>query len=567
MESTALLAYLKRVFWTIVICAPWSSNGVRHPSYISPWHFMDVSTISTLSVRWNHGFGETPIYADVQVRSNDTNFIYPGISSGFITNNAQMRGGVIFWYNNTHVELHGPEQKNLVSPTFIIFTGQVGYNTGNAERLTSGYVRVRLWRQSDLSPPTYTVPAFSIASLQAYQVNHSLGVVPVFTVVQLQLTGLTPTGWFSQAQGSDTECQSNGGGTIYGVSSSDLRIWTYTSVFSFCEGWGAIRTSSNCEYFTANVTIRMWACLESDIMFENSVPHSIQSDASSHEMNITSPFNHDKDLIVVRVESTTGSLPGYYFDGIGAAMVDTTSVDTGYYLGGLVFATNNATQILRMWHPVFHLSSLYVRCIARASTGNCVTGANVHVVIYKGMTTIYTPVLTYAHVVSHTACFYEFACDDPYIHLEGDLTSSLIGGVWTGNLPSCVISTTPPVTTTTTTPATTTTVPGTTTSAIATTTVAAVTTFEPVSVVCHNLSASTPEAIKEAIEIAEEISKNLTIEAKATGAYKRTLVCAQDTRKSALYVGVVGYVVMGIVFGFIFFLDGINLVQYCVDSK
>lgn len=46
----------------------------------------------------------------------------------------------------------------------------------------------------------------------------------------------------------------------------------------------------------------------------------------------------------------------------------------------------------------------------------------------------------------------------------------------------------------------------------------------------------------EAEQIAEEISKNLTVEPKSTSTYKRSKISAQDDRSSAKTMGVVGLI-------------------------
>ena len=59
--------------------------------------------------------------------------------------------------------------------------------------------------------------------------------------------------------------------------------------------------------------------------------------------------------------------------------------------------------------------------------------------------------------------------------------------------------------------------------------------------------------------IAEEIVQNLTVSAKTTSRYYRTLVSARDSRRSSMWIGVSGSLCCGVVVLAVLLVDLTNL--------
>lgn len=75
-------------------------------------------------------------------------------------------------------------------------------------------------------------------------------------------------------------------------------------------------------------------------------------------------------------------------------------------------------------------------------------------------------------------------------------------------------------------------------------------------IVCINITViSAPEVLAAAEQVAEEIVKNLTVEAKTTSKFIRSLTSAQDGRASVQMVGLTGTLIIAVVFGLIFISD------------
>lgn len=67
---------------------------------------------------------------------------------------------------------------------------------------------------------------------------------------------------------------------------------------------------------------------------------------------------------------------------------------------------------------------------------------------------------------------------------------------------------------------------------------------------------------QELDERLDELVKNTEISARNTSAYKRSLVCADDPRPSASYIGSVGVILLAVVVVFPFLADGINMYEH-----
>lgn len=599
------------------------SSGLLAPSFISNWHWMDLSNTATLSPVFTHSFGEFPAYCDVQIQSPDTGFIYPGRGSGMMDDDEGVRGGVMFFYSTSQIKLLAPIYTDDEAIEYIILTGIFSYVSNDRETVSAANVRARCWKTSDFPPSSHDIE-FSISNGDSVTTTHPLGVVPVWTTVQLFI-GSAPNIWISQSEGSyaDNNNAENYGGSYFGVDANNIKLWTLpNSVFSKCDGWSSDSTfGDTCFLTSASVFIRMWACLESPTLFSQSVSHSLSSDSTSHQVSITSPFNQDTDLVIVRAQVTTGTgnIVGYYFLGLGSALTDSNtehSTPSYYQTGGFVYASNNVTGAVRLWHPTDYSSCTSCRCIVKTS-GSCASAVNIHIAIVQGLASFDLTLPAHVHLMSRSTCFRSFSCTSPYIHKLGNLSQTHVDGAWQGTLPTCVycdsvegginailnitapatvnayatytckdgyslvngslsrqcvevssdvyewlepepvcelISTNPPTTTTTTTTA-------------APTTTSGTTTAPTTAYVCYNYTiVSSPEVLEEATKAAEEISKNLTVDTKTTGAFMRSLTSAKDERQSAFFVGMVGYLVFGIVFGLMILLDLLTVVKHCTEN-
>ncbi|KAL4235561.1 hypothetical protein ACF0H5_003957 [Mactra antiquata] len=443
------------------------------PSYISPWVLMDSDDPSTTFVTFTHGFGEVPIKAEVQVRSPTTGFIYPGVKSSYAGNDANSRGGVICIYNENDVRLYGATNENTQSGTaYIIFTGSLSWTSENQEQSKTGYVRVRVWRPSDLPAPDFTSTGTGMKANgnpwpNYKQLTHSLNVIPELTVVQYNPAFSVPlSGWYSEGQGSSSRPIDNNnlywGGLVYGVNSNTIQLWTASSgdanygIFSFCDGWGydvrgdAVSTmTSDCSYIRAYITIYMWTSLGSTEKFSTSVLHDT-SDTLTHEVSVhpLNSINIDDDILTFTVEAVSGANNGYYFPGTGAAMLDN---DNG--CGGVIYAYSNETSSVRYWHPNTYSSNaglIHIQRFGGGTNQDLTSDANLHINLYKpGVSVINNclgvvaqPGVNVNSTLSSgtgTTCVVDYTCYTGHTLVSGDLQMiyDYTTTSWTGTPPDC----------------------------------------------------------------------------------------------------------------------------------
>ena len=74
------------------------------PSYVSKWTSMAANS-STSHVTLKHDFHEIPAYVRVDGRTN-AGFIFPAFGSAQEDDDTNMMyGGVVFFYNETHIDI------------------------------------------------------------------------------------------------------------------------------------------------------------------------------------------------------------------------------------------------------------------------------------------------------------------------------------------------------------------------------------------------------------------------------------------------------------------------------
>ncbi|XP_053394391.1 uncharacterized protein LOC128555609 [Mercenaria mercenaria] len=342
--------------------------------------------------------------------------------------------------------------------------------------------------------------------------SHGLGSVPVLTVVQYTPAWSVPlSGWVSEGQGSSSRPINNPdlywGGLVYGVDSQYIRLWAPSSgqanygIFSFCDGWGYDVRGGDCAYIRASVTITMWMDQSATETYSHTELHDISETSGTHEFSLfpAHSIDVDNDIVTVASLATDGSNNGYQFYGTGAAMVDNAEG-----CGGLVYAYSNVTSALRVWHPIgVNSKIIHVEGMGGGTYNQMSNQANIAIRLFK----VSNSVINYCAGVAADpgvntnttltsladGCMATYTCHSGYNHISGNLMRvydySL--NIWNGTVPECQA---PPATST-----------------------------ESGSV-CFNLT--TVVNITAVVRIANEIVANLTVPAKTTSKYLRSLTNA-----------------------------------------
>ena len=236
-------------------CGTTKKRSIGPPSYISQWFHMKAYDSKLSKVIVEHGLNELPAKVDVQVKSMsgaDNDWIFPGASVYQADDDMDGDyGGVVYFYNSTHVILSVPVDANNNGQGYAVTTGHRNeYFLGSHHyKYIEARVRVRIWLLDTFPSPFFKSQWYSLDITDADKsfntIRHGLSSYPAFVNVQVRSSTLV-----SEASGSSltsyTGCCDQGGGVVYGIDDRMIRIWTayiketktpYGRLFGMADGW------------------------------------------------------------------------------------------------------------------------------------------------------------------------------------------------------------------------------------------------------------------------------------------------------------------------------------------
>ena len=335
-------------------------GGIRLPSFISQWFPMASQNPSLAERLIEHGLKELPVKVDVQIKStssSDDELIFPG-DCVFQSDDdvSDVYSGVVYLYNETHVQLKAPNKSNNKQSGILVSTGieKDRFAQNSTYRFSNGLVRVRAWLRKDFPSPTYSSDWLPLDTgdlkKSFYELSHGLSGYPGMVSVQIRL----PSGFVSEGMGavmSSFHWSSNVGGVLYGYDDKCLRIWTtYDSkefqdqfgggcggLVGMADGWGVGGTPKN---MVGHVKATVWAA-DSFTPYKNL--HKFVANIDKNQ--ITSlPIDVDTYLFNFHVQALDGANRGFLFKGYGSTQAQNAP------FGGAIYAYNKKGQI-KVWRP------------------------------------------------------------------------------------------------------------------------------------------------------------------------------------------------------------------------
>ena len=340
-------------------CVTTSKRSIGAPSYISQWFRMKAydSQLSTVIIK--HGLNELPAKVDVQVKSvsgADNDWIFTGASVTLADDDtSEDYGGVVYFYNETHVILSVPTgSNNNKRQGYVVTTGHRNeYFIGvHHYKYTEGLVRIRIWLLNAFPAPSYSSQWYEIdiadADKSFHAIRHGLSGYPAFVTAQIRSNGV-----ISEAAGSSlhfkvTSRYSNGGGVVYGADDRMVRIWTayvqntsyfgYGSLFGNNDGWATTIPKGILGEFRVTV----W---DSE-SFDRSYFHIRESNVMETETGALSmpEIDIDNDIVSFHAQALDGPNQGFLFNGWGSSQAVFAP------FGGAIYAYNKQGKF-QTWRP------------------------------------------------------------------------------------------------------------------------------------------------------------------------------------------------------------------------
>ena len=316
-------------------CGATKKRSIGPPSFISKWLHMKTSDSKLSRVIIEHGLNELPAKVDVQVRSvsgTDYDWIFPGASvSQGDDDTGEDYGGVIYFYNSTHVTLCVPVDSNNDGQGYVVTTGHRNdYFVGSHHyKYIEARVRVRIWLLDRFPKPAYMSQWHPLSILDAaksfYTMRHGLSSYPALVVVQVKSLNMISEAAGSSLQFKVTARYSNGGGVVYGVDDRMVRIWAayvsntsyvgYGRLFGTGDGWSWMPGDSK----SGDFRIIVWDSSSFDgrnfLLRESNVMEMETGALSMPAIDI------DNDLVSFYVQSLDGPNQGFLFNGISNSAI------------------------------------------------------------------------------------------------------------------------------------------------------------------------------------------------------------------------------------------------------
>ena len=342
-------------------CKASERRSIKPPSYISPWIRMKANDAQLSRIVIEHGLNELPAKVDVQIKSvtgADNDWIFSGASVFQADDDpSEDYGGIVYFYNETHVVLIAPKYyNNIDGKWFVVTTGnRNGFFIGSHHyRYTEGKVRVRIWLQRDFPTPAYKskwYPLDITSSKKAFHsIRHGLWKYPAFVTVQVRSRH-----WVSEAAGSSMfpfEDYVNGGGVLYGFDDRMVRLWAasmsdtadpkfYGRLFGTgFDGWGDEPVPR--DELRGEFKVTVWD-VDSFVSSKLQVRESNVLETETGSMSFPA-IDVDNDIVSFYVQALDGPNEGFLFKGWGSSQAVRVP------FGGAIYAYNKQGKF-QVWYP------------------------------------------------------------------------------------------------------------------------------------------------------------------------------------------------------------------------
>ncbi|XP_052232683.1 uncharacterized protein LOC127845671 [Dreissena polymorpha] len=344
-------------------CPVCARNFLSAADYESDWVSIEAYHPTQAVLTFPHGLGEVPLLVDVSIKSTNgpnKDFIFSAIGSQPRDDDIpQQWGGVVYFYNKSHVIVSAPTQSNTVAILgHVIYTDNTSFYAGpNADSVDIALVRVRAWRVSTLPLPAWKVTGIPVGFNRPdllIEEPHPLNEHPVLVVVRTRITGGTLAGYVSDTVGASYLTRDNEDATycsgyiISGFSDKAVRVWTNSHGCSIAAGNDGYFGNKSLHGGRGDLEIFAWSAssLSNAFSIAGYLGPSVENE--SLELPLTTATH--SSFVRSWVESMNGPNAGFRFIGAGAASPFATKTDPVCTYGGLVFAYKES--LARMWRPL-----------------------------------------------------------------------------------------------------------------------------------------------------------------------------------------------------------------------
>lgn len=366
MDKTDILSEkLHNVSNQMETMCPRLRTGLKQPSFVSDWFVMKSQNESLCERIIEHKLGRYPAKVDVQIKplsDTDNEWIFTGDSVLQSDDDTKGEyGGVVYFYNQTHVVLKTPKINNNNALGILMTTGglenRFENTNGDQYRFSEALVRVKIWCMDDFPEATFTTDWMQLdvtdESKSLKELSHGLSDYPAFVSVQIRASnGMISEGMAAVMTSPRT--WSNVGGVIYAFDDKSIRIWSpylsdktrsiqgnsYGKLLGTVDGWGITSIPAD---FKGLVKVTAWSA--------NSFKRNKEMYQYSGNLDdgIIARSNHvsvdiNNDLVTLFVQALDGINRGFLFKGFGASQ----SQKNPY--GGAVYAYNKDGQV-KVWRP------------------------------------------------------------------------------------------------------------------------------------------------------------------------------------------------------------------------
>ena len=346
------------------IC-PRTGKGLKPPFFVSDWFIMKSQNESFCERVIEHRLGQLPAKVDVQIKpivGTDNDWIFIGDSVLQSDDDRQTEyGGIVYFYNQTHVILKAPKKNNNYDLGILMTTAGHGDRfvnmNGDQYRFSEALVRVRIWSVDDFPESTFTSDWLSLdvtdENKAFTEISHGLSDYPAYVSVQIKASN----GLVSEGMGAlmtSPLSWSNAGGVIYGFDDKSLRIWApylsdemrsksenlFGRLLGSVDGWGIPGVKGNLK---GSFKVAVWSAdsfTHSKDIYEYPGNINDGSIASSSQVS----FDIDNDLITLFVQALDGNNQGFLFKGSGASQSQKEP------FGGAIYAYNKDGRV-NVWRP------------------------------------------------------------------------------------------------------------------------------------------------------------------------------------------------------------------------
>ncbi|XP_053396437.1 uncharacterized protein LOC123551022 isoform X4 [Mercenaria mercenaria] len=227
---------------------------LKEPDYDSGWVLITSANSwaerSKAMRTFKHGFDESPLLVDVQVKAVDgpnKGFIFPGTGHVIRDDDRDYPfGNIAYIYDNTSIMVSAPIQNNDILG-YCIYTGFSTYWEGPADQKSySALVRARAWRAGSMPKPDFTSRGIKLTAASGRRedsyvsVHHGLSAHPSLVISRIRFPqrGNYPN-FYADSVGSGSIIYTSyadddrNGYVVYGFGYSSIRVWVPSRPWGF----------------------------------------------------------------------------------------------------------------------------------------------------------------------------------------------------------------------------------------------------------------------------------------------------------------------------------------------